>query len=80
MQSEVSQKEKKISYINIYLESRKMVLMNRFAGQKQGRREWICGHGREGEGGTIDMSNTDTYMLPCVKQIASGMQLDSTEY
>lgn len=34
MQSEVSQKEKKISYINIYLESRKMVLMNRFAGQK----------------------------------------------
>ena len=34
IQSEVSQKEKQISYINTYVESRKMVQMNLFAKQK----------------------------------------------
>ena len=32
-QSEVSQKEKKVLYINAYMESRKMVLINPFAGR-----------------------------------------------
>ena len=34
IQSEVRQKEKNIIYSRIYIESRKMVQMNQFAGQK----------------------------------------------
>ena len=40
IQSEVSQKEKKqISYINSYIESRKMILMNISAGQQWRHRQ-----------------------------------------
>ena len=47
IQSEVSQREKQISYIDAYMESRKMVLMNLFAGQqrRQRYREQTYGHG-----------------------------------
>ena len=46
VQSEVSQKEK--NKLFIYMESRKMMLMNLFAGQewRHRRREWACGHSR----------------------------------
>ena len=51
IQSEVSQKEKKknIVYECIYVESRKMVQMNLFAGQeyKCSCRERMCGRGEE---------------------------------
>ena len=51
--SEVSQKEKnKYCILTLYVESRKMVQMNIFAGQEQRHRcrEWMCGHsgGRSG--------------------------------
>ena len=46
IQSEVCQKEKRISYINAYVEPRKMVQMNQFAGQKLRHRcrEQTYGH------------------------------------
>ena len=50
IQSEVSQKEKNkyhiLTYIYIYLEYRKMVLMNLLMGKKwkYRYREWMCGH------------------------------------
>ena len=51
IQSEVSQKEKN-KYINANMESRKMILMNLFAGKEWRRKctEWTCrrsGGGRE---------------------------------
>ena len=49
IQSEVSRKRKtNIIYSHIYVDSRKMVLMNLFAGQEYRRkhREWACGHSR----------------------------------
>ena len=40
---EKSEREKQISYINVYMESRKMVLMNLFAGAEIGTdREQTC--------------------------------------
>ena len=52
IQSEVSQKEKDKYHIltYIYMESRKMVLMNLFAGQqwRNRHREQTYGHGRRG--------------------------------
>ena len=56
------------------MESRKMVLMNLFAGQQWRcrHREPTCGHSRGGEGGMDWKSNTETYTLQYVKQIASG--------
>ena len=52
IQSEVSQREKQISYIDAYMESRKMVLMNLFAGQQKRHRhrEQACGHSGERRG------------------------------
>ena len=44
-QSEVSQKNKYCVLMHIYMESRKMVLMNLFAGEEWRcrHREWTCG-------------------------------------
>ena len=42
IQRELSQKEKNSVYKCIYMESRKMVLMNLFAGQR-----WRCRHGEQ---------------------------------
>ena len=46
IQSEVSQKETEISYINTCMESRKMVLMNYLQGSlgDKDNRQQICGH------------------------------------
>ena len=58
----------------MYMESRKMVLINLFTGQ-----QWRCrhreqmfmdmGNREEGEGGMNGESNMEAYMLPRVKQI-----------
>ena len=64
IQSEVSQKEK--SYTNIYMESRKMVLKNLFAGQqwRSRHKEQIYGHR-----GRVRCRERITWKLtlPCVK-------------
>ena len=68
LQSEVSQKEKDIIYECIYMESRKMVLKDLFAGQqwKNRNREQTYGHGkRGGEGEMYGESNTETYITIC---------------
>ena len=55
LQSEVSQKEKDIIYECIYMESRKMVLKDLFAGQqwKNRNREQTYGHGKRGGEGEM---------------------------
>ena len=75
IQSEVSQKEKNkyCIFIHIYMEARKMALMNLFAGQ-----QWRCGHreqtygqgvGREeGEAEMNGESSMKAYTLPYVKK------------
>ena len=64
-QREISQKN--ISYINIYMKSRKTVLMNLFAGQqwRPRHREQTYGHGRgeEGEDGMYGECNMETYFI-----------------
>ena len=49
----MSEREKQILYINIYMESRKMVLINLFAGQQQRQKhkEQTLDTVGEGEGG-----------------------------
>ena len=49
--------------------SRKMVLVNLFAGQQWRRRlrEQTYIQGEEGEGGTNGGSSVKTYTLPCIK-------------
>ena len=49
IQSDVSQRKINM-YQHIYIESRKIVLMNLFAGMQWGRkcREWTCGHSEGG--------------------------------
>ena len=58
------------------MESRKMVLMNLFAGQQWRRRhgEQTYGHKRreEGEGGRNGEITMETYTLPRVKEMSSG--------
>ena len=51
------------------MESRKMVLMNLFAGQKQRcrHRDRLVDTVGEGEGGTYRESSMKTYILPYVK-------------
>ena len=51
-----------------------MVLMNLLLGQQWKRRhkEQTYGHSGEGEDGMNGDSSTETYALPCAKQIASG--------
>ena len=72
--TECSKSERKTSimYYCIYVESRKMVLMDLLSGQ-QWRcryREQTCGHGvrvREGENGTDGESSMETCTPPYVK-------------
>ena len=56
------------------VESRKMVLMNLFAGQQWRCRHWEqnCGHGGGAEGGANTESSLETYTLWYIKWIASG--------
>ena len=53
------------------MESRKMVLMNLFAGQQWRHRHreqtWTGGRVEEGEGGMYGESKMETYTLPYVK-------------
>ena len=53
------------------MESRKMVLMNTFAGQqwRHRHREQTCGHngGEEGKGETNGKSSKEVYTLPYIK-------------
>ena len=62
------------------MESRKMVLMNLFAGQQWRRRhtKQTVDTVGEGEGGTNSENSMQTYTLPYVKQIASGNVLCDT--
>ena len=81
LQSEVSQKEKDIIYECIYMESRKMVLKDLFAGQqwKNRNREQTYGHGkRGGEGEMYGKSNMEIYITIC-KIIANGNLLYGSE-
>ena len=71
VQSEVSQKEKNEYHIvtHIYLESRKMVVMNVFAGKecRHRYREWTVDTLGEGESGRNGESKVNIYTLPCIK-------------
>ena len=59
------------------MESRKMILMNLFAGQqwKCRHREWTWRHSGGGEDGINRESSMETCALPYVKWIASGNSL-----
>ena len=63
----------------MHMESRKMVLMNLFAGQqwrhKENRLLNTGGGGEQGEGATNGESSMETYILPYVKEIANGSLL-----
>ena len=62
IQSAVSQR--KTSYINIlYMESRKIVLVNLLQGSSWRHREQSCRHGGEEEAGTNGESSMGTYAL-----------------
>ena len=69
IQSELSQKEKdKYCILMHYMESRKMVLKNLFAGQQWRNRHRVqtYGHGeRGGEGEMHGKSNMETYSTIC---------------
>ena len=69
IQSEVSQKEKNKYHIltHVYMESRKMVLMNIFVGQRWRHRhgEQTCGHGGKGDSGTNREGSLETYVILC---------------
>ena len=87
IQSEVSQKEKDKYHIQcIYMESRKMVPRNLFAGQqwRNRHREQTCGHrGRRGEGEMYGESNMETYIIckidsqwefpVCLRELKQGL-------
>ena len=77
----MSEGEKQILYINtyIYRKSRKMVLMNLFAGQEQRHRYRGLVHtAGEGEGGMNRENNIEIDMLPCLTQIVNGKLLFNT--
>ena len=67
-------KRKTNIYEWIYMESRKVVLMNHFPGRNGDGdiKEGLVDTEEEGEGGMNWESNNDIYTLPCVKKIASG--------
>ena len=63
-----SERERETLYTNEYIESRKMVLKNLFAGQqwRNRYREQTYGHGeRGGEGEMYGESNMETYIIIC---------------
>ena len=58
------------------METREMVHMNLYAGQEEkGRQNRLVDTAGEEKGGMNWESSTETYTLPCVKQIASGRLL-----
>ena len=61
------------------MDSRKMVLMNRLAGQEQTcrRRKRTCGHSN-GVGGGKLTDRVDIYTVLCIKLTASGRLLYNT--
>lgn len=67
MQSEVSQKEKKYHILTYIWNLEKWYWWTDLQGRNRDAENGLVDTAGEGEGGTIDMSNTDTYMLPCVK-------------
>ena len=81
VQSEVSQREKHILYISVYMESKNMVLMNLFAGKdwRSRCREWTCKYRRRNENGMNGESSINVCTLPSVKQIAGKKVLYNTE-
>ena len=69
IQSEVSQKETEISYINTCMESRKMVLMNYLQGSNGDSdiANRLVDTGQDGEGGTNWESGSEAYTLPHIE-------------
>ena len=67
IQNEVNQEEKNIIYWCLYMESRKIVLMNFRVAMENRYREQTYGHrgGEEGEGEIYGESNTETYNTIC---------------
>ena len=65
-----SEREKQMLYFNIYMESRKMVLMNRFTGQEQRdtdiKNKLVSTVG-EGKGGKNWEISINIHILPCIK-------------
>ena len=77
MQIVISQKEKNITYLSRYVESRKMVLMRLFATgikTQDVENEYVD----MGCGGMNWEIKTDVCALPCIKQTASGKLLYRT--
>ena len=78
-----SGREKQILYADIYMESRKMVLMHLFAEQqcRCRHREQTYGHGwlrgEEGEGGMFGESNMETHMTICKTDSHGNLLYDS---
>ena len=62
------------------MESRNIILINFYAGQKWRckHKEQTCGHSRKGEGGANRESSVDIYTPPCIEQIASWKLLYNT--
>ena len=72
MQSEVSQKEKQISYINAYLWNLERWYWWTYLQGSNGDKDienrlMNTSKGEEGEGGLYGESTMETYILPCVK-------------
>ena len=59
------------------MESRKIALMNQFAGKewRHRHREWTCGLSKERKDGKNRESSIDIYTLSYVKQLANGKLL-----
>ena len=72
MQSEVSQKEKQISYINVYLWNIERWYWWTYLQGSNGDKDienrlMNMSKGEEGEDGLYGESTMETYILPCVK-------------
>ena len=69
-------RKRKTCTISIYMEARKMVLMNLSAGKqwRHRHREQLYGHRvGGGKGGMNGESSMETYTLPYVKQMPAGI-------
>ena len=61
-----SQRENQILYANVYMESRKIALVNLFSGEERRHRENVCGHNMGREGKLCWESHIETqYMTIC---------------
>ena len=75
-----SEGEKQYLYQCIYMESRQMVQMNLFSGQKWRHRQWTCWHrGEETDGMNWEME-TDIYTLLLLLSRFSHVRLCATPY